>query len=207
MRQQKINEILTFLHRSRKLESQKRYKSSLLPSAQNTVAEHSWRLSLMAFLIAKECNLEINMERVLSLAMLHDLAEAKTGDLDAVDQIREGQKLIDKKAILEEEALNKMTSDLSFGDWIYSLWREYEDQETVEAKFVKALDKIEGFLHISEVGVDNYILPEFSADYCEKAVAAFDNITSHFPNLKDFLDDIKSQLKLEFEKVGVKWVE
>ncbi len=207
MRQQKINEILTFLHRSRKLESQKRYRSSLLPTAQNSVAEHSWRLSLMAFLIAKECNLEINMERVLSLAMLHDLAEAKTGDYDAVEQIKEGQKLIDKKAVLEDEALHKMTSDLSFGDWIYSLWREYEDQETVESKFVKALDKIEGFLHIAEVGVDNYILPEFRSDYCEKAVATFDNITSHFPNLKDLLDDIKSQLKLELEKVGVKWVE
>lgn len=207
MRQQKINDILTFLHRSRRLESQKRYKSSLLAQVQNSVAEHSWRLALMTFLIGKECNIEMDMEKALSFAMLHDLAEAKTGDFDAVDQIKQGKSLIDKKAKLEDEAMHKMTNDLSFGDWVYSLWREYENQDCVEARFVKALDKIEGFLHISEVGVENYILPEFRADYCEKAVAAFDEITHHFPNLKDMLEDIKATLKLEFAKVGVKWVE
>ena len=97
---------------------------------------------------------------------------------------------VDKKAVLENTAMHKMTNDLVFGDWIFSIWEEYEKQESVEAKFVKALDKIEGFLHIAEVGVENYILPEFRADYCEKAVSAFDEISNNFPNLKD--DDEKT---------------
>ncbi len=207
MRQQKVNDILTFLHRSRKLESQYRYRSSLTQNAQNSVAEHSWRLSLMVFIIGKDCKVQMNMEKAMSFALLHDLAEAKTGDIDAVDQIKQGQSLLDQKAILEDTAMHNMTNDLSFGDWIISLWEEYEKQECIEAKFVKALDKIEGFLHISEVGVENYILPEFRADYCYKAVTAFDEVTNNFPGLSDLLEDVKMNLKLQFEKVGVVWVD
>lgn len=206
MRKQKITDILTFLQRSKGLEAAKRYGSSMR-DRQNTVAEHSWRLGLMALVIGTECKVRADMSRVLSLALLHDLAEAKTGDIDAYEQIMEGKKLIEKKAGMEEAAMREMTDDLPFGDWIYSMWKEYEDQETVEAKFIKALDKIEGFLHIAEVGVEPYIPKEFHADYANKAVAAFDEATHHFPELKDFLDAVKTDLRAQFEKAGVEWVE
>ena len=206
MRQQKIHDILIFLHRSKALESAERYGTSLRAN-KNTVAEHSWRLGLMALVIGTECKVRVDMNRTLSLALLHDLAEAKTGDIDGYEQILGGKKLIEKKAALEESAMREMTDDLPFGDWVYSLWREYEDQETVEAKFVKALDKIEGFLHIAEVGVEAYVPKEFHADYATKAVDAFDEATHHFPELKDFLEEVKKDLKTQFEKVGVKWLD
>ena len=206
MRQQKINDILTFLKRSKNLESAKRYSSSLKGS-QNTVAEHSWRLGLMALVIGTECKVRVDTNRALTLALIHDLAEAKTGDIDAYDQISTEKPLIGNKADLEESAVREMTDDLPFGDWIYSLWKEYEDQETIEAKFVKALDRIEGFLHIAENGVEMYIPKEFHADYANKAVEAFDEATHHFPELKDLLDAVKKDLKEQFERAGVKWVE
>ena len=100
-----------------------------------------------------------------------------------------------------------MTDDLSFGDWVYDLWREYEEQATLEAKFVSALDKIEGFLHIAENGVGTYIPKEFHADYANKAVSAFDEATRHFPELKDMLDAVKQDLQVQFEKAGVQWID
>ena len=203
MRQQKINDILTFLHRSKALESVERYNSSLR-AHKNTVAEHSWRLGLMALVIGTECKARVDINRAVTLALLHDLAEAKTGDIDAVDQTTE---VLTKKATQEESAMREMTDDLPFGDWIYSLWREYEDQETVEAKFVKALDRIEGFLHIAEVGVEAYIPKDFHADYANKAVAAFDETTHHFPELKDLLDAVKENLREQFEQAGIKWID
>lgn len=206
MRQQKIYDTLLFLRRSKALESTERYGSSLR-SAKNTVAEHSWRLGLMALVIGTESRVRIDMNRALSLALLHDLAEAKTGDIDAYAQILEGKKLIESKAVMEEKAMHEMTDDLPFGDWIYALWQEYEEQETLEAKFIKALDRIEGFLHIAEVGVAVYIPKEFHSDYATKAVEAFDEATHHFPELKDFLKEIKKDLKVQFEKVGVEWIE
>jgi putative hydrolase of HD superfamily len=206
MRQQKINDILTFLRRSKSLESVERYRSSLRDK-KNTVAEHSWRLGLMALVIGTECKVRVDTNRALSLALLHDIAEAKTGDIDAYEQILAGKQLVEDKSVMEESAVREMTDDLPFGDWIYSLWREYEDQVTIEAKFVKALDRIEGFLHISEGGVEMYIPKEFHADYANKAVQAFDEATHHFPELKDLLDAVKSDLQKQFEHAGVKWVD
>lgn len=206
MRQQKINDVLLFLRRSKNLETVERYNSSLR-AHKNTVAEHSWRLALMALVIGTECKVRVDIDRAIMLALLHDLAEAKTGDLDAVDQVNGGQRAINNKREKEEEAMHEMTDDLPFGDWIYSLWRESEDKLTVEAKFVKALDRIEGFLHIAEDGVGAYIPKEFHADYANDAVAAFDETTQHFPELKDLLDTVKDSLRQQFEKVGVKWLD
>lgn len=206
MKEQKISDILKFLQRSKDLESAKRYRVSLR-GTQNTVAEHSWRIGLMAFVIAAECKINIDMAHTLGLALVHDLAEAKTGDIDAYAQIQGGAEVIKEKATQEALAMHQMTDDLSFGDWIYSLWREYEDQTTTEAKFVKALDKIEGFLHIAEGEVNMYIPKEFHADYANKAVEAFDEATHHFPELKNLLDTVKEDLRTQFEKIGVKWID
>ena len=205
MRQQKIHDILLFLRRTKALESAERYSSSMRDS-KKTVAEHSWRLGLMALIIGTESRVRIDINRTLALALLHDIAEAKTGDIDAYEQIIKGKKIISDKAVMEEKAMHEMTDDLPFGDWIYALWQEYEDQVTIEAKFVKALDKIEGFLHIAEVGVEAYIPKEFHADYATKAVVAFDEATNHFPELKDLLEEVKKDLKTQFEKVGAEWL-
>ena len=206
MKKREIGDTLTFLRRTKGLETVQRYGSSLR-GKQNTVAEHSWRLGLMAFVIVAECNMDLDLGRVLALALLHDIAEAKTGDIDAYTKITGGERLIKEKMILEEAAMCEMTSDLSFGDSIYNLWREYEEQATVEAKFVKALDKIEGFLHIAEVGVEKYIPEAFYADYATDAVAVFDEATDHVPELKDFLDVVKKNLRVQFEKRGVEWID
>ncbi|MEN9390542.1 MAG: hypothetical protein RLZZ283_642 [Candidatus Parcubacteria bacterium] len=205
MKKQKVTDILEFLKRSKNLQSVKRYGESMR-GEQNTVAEHSWRLALMAMVIGVECKVAVDMNRVLTLALIHDLAEATTGDTDAYAKIT-GRKRQEEKAVEEETAVRDMTDDLSFGDWIYELWQEYEDQTTTEAKFVKALDRIEGYLHIAESGVEAYVPNEFHADYATQAVAAFDEVTGNFPGLTDLLDAIKADLQSQFEKAGVKWVE
>ena len=206
MNKQKINDLLLFLERSKVLQSVARYSKSL-DGEQNTVAEHSWRLALMAYVIGTECKVNVDMAKTLALALVHDLAEAKTGDMDAYAQIKVGSGITERKAVLEDLAMRDMTDDLSFGVWIYSLWKEYEEQQSLEAKFVKGLDKIEGFLHIAEDGVSVYMPHEFHADYADKAVAVFDEATNHIPELKDFLDAIKDDLKEQFGKAGVTWIE
>ena len=200
----KIQDILTFLQRSNKLKSVPRYGSSLRHDA-DTVAEHSWRLVLMAYIIVRECKVSVDLNRVTAIALLHDLAEAKTGDVDAYAVIT-GQKSLVEKKYDETEAMHTLTQGLSFGGWVYDTWQEYEDQITLEAKFVKALDKIEAFLHIAECGVQAYIPKEFHADYADKAVQAFDEASQNFPEVKDLLNLVKGDLKQQFEAAGVKWI-
>jgi 5'-deoxynucleotidase YfbR-like HD superfamily hydrolase len=115
--------------------------------------------------------------------------------------------LVDSKAAQEESVMKTMTSDLNFGSWVFDLWKEYEEQHTQEAKFIKALDKIEGFLHIAEVGVQAYVPKEFHADYADRAVAAFDGAAYTCPELSGLLAAVKENLRTQFEQAGVAWVE
>jgi len=205
MQEAKIKEILTFLQRTNDLKSVPRYSATLLRD-QDTVAEHSWQLTMMVFIIGSECNVKIDLAKAMALALIHDLAESKTGDIDAYE-VMTGQKSRDEKMVQEVQVMQDMTTDLSFGKTIYDMWEGYEDQDSVEAKFVRALDKIEAYLHIAQRGVEAYIPKEFHADYADKAVAAFDEATHHFPEVKDLLDLIKLDLKEKFETAGVKWKE
>ncbi len=203
MRPKKIKEILTFLQRTNKLKAVPRYGSTLNRD-QDSVAEHSWRLALMAYVIGNECKVQIDIQRAMALALIHDLAEARTGDTDAFEVIS-GNASVDEKKKMEQKAIQELTQDFSFGDWIRYIWEEYENQETIEAKFVKALDKIEAFLHIAERGVEAYIPREFHSNYADKAVEAFDEASKHFPEVRDLLEMVKKDLKVQFTKVGVQW--
>ncbi|HLD61197.1 MAG TPA: HD domain-containing protein [Patescibacteria group bacterium] len=203
MKQPEIQEILTFLQRSSKLKSVPRFSASL-KSDGDSVAEHSWRLALMVFIIGNQCKVDVNLNKAIGIALLHDLAEAKTGDFDAYEFMN-GTRSLDEKRVLEKSAMDELTGDISFGNWICYIWEEFEYQKTVEAKFVKALDRIEAFLHIAEHGVKAYIPKEFHSDYADKAVKAFDEASNHFPEIKDLLEMVKKDLKQQFEAVGVKW--
>ena len=205
MEEKSVHDILTFLHRSKGLEANKRYGVSLR-GEHNTVAEHSWRLALMTLVIGEVCNVRVDLQKAISLALIHDLAEAKTGDVDAFTQITE-QRDPAEKHMRETTAMRSIVKNISFGSWILEMWEGYEAQESTEAKFVRALDKIEGFLHIAEDGVHVYVPKEFHATYADEAVAAFDEATHHFPELRDLLDAVKRDLKQQFEERGVKWVE
>src|SRR2546423_2254696 len=55
-----------------------------LPAGAESVAAHSYGVALSAMLLADECaarGVEVNTERVLRIALLHDLAETRTGDM------------------------------------------------------------------------------------------------------------------------------
>lgn len=205
MREQKVHEILTFLQRCNQLKSVRRYGVTLKKD-YDTVAEHSWRLALMAQIIATECNVHVDLLHVLGIALVHDLAESVTGDYDAYDVIT-GKKSLSEKHTEEQQAMKEITDGISFGGSITDLWKEYEQQQTVEAKFVKALDKIEAYLHLAEGGVTAYVPKDFHSEYADAAVKAFDEATHHFPEVKDLLRMVKKDLRQQFEAIGVTWIE
>jgi len=86
------------------------------------------------------------------------------------------------------------------GKKILNLWREYNDCEIKEAKFVKALDKIETLTQLAESGYKTYDKPEFIAKYANKSVRMF-------PELSEMLKIVKIKLKVEFNKGNIEWKE
>ncbi len=105
-----------------------------------SVAEHSWRLCLMA--VALEDDLDgIDAARLLRLLVVHDLAEAVGGDTPAPEQTgdkraAERADLITLLATLPEKAAARLLA----------LWEEYAAAETPEARLAKGLDRLETVL-------------------------------------------------------------
>ena len=92
-----------------------------------SVAAHSWGMAVLALRLAPK---ELNLERVLSLCLVHDLPEVRIGDLTPHDDTS-------NKAELERKAMSDMAPQ-----WL-SLFEEYEAGETAEAQFVKQIDKLD----------------------------------------------------------------
>lgn len=192
----KLHDIVDFLEQAGDLKTTLRFGSSL--KSRESAASHSWRVALMSFLLAEELGIKVNLNKVIKLALVHDIAEAITGDVDAVD-IMNNKVSKEAKRNAEYKAIKTLTHKFSFGNTIKSLWDEYDAHKTKEAKFVKAVDKIEGYLHIKEAGHKEYKPKQFFHNYADSAV-------EKVPELSDFLQVVKQQLKKELKKGKVTWV-
>ena len=109
-----------------------------------SVAEHSWRLALMAFWLRDEFP-ELDMNRVVQMCLIHDLGEAFTGDIPvfdktAADEEREEQLLFSWVDTISEPLHTDMRQ----------LYREMEERATPEAKLYKALDGLEALISHNE---------------------------------------------------------
>lgn len=100
-----------------------------------SVADHSYGVALLAYLLCPE---ELDRARVLEIALLHDLAEVATGDITPYDGVSPEKKHSD-----EIEALAGLLSPLGRGPEELEILCDYQEQRTPEARFVKAIDKLE----------------------------------------------------------------
>jgi len=103
-----------------------------------SVADHSFLTALLAWRIAAAERPDLNPERVLMLALVHELGEIGAGDITPHDGIG-----ADEKRRREEEAVVALCADLPGGDELIALWREFEYGGSPEADFVRQMDKLE----------------------------------------------------------------
>lgn len=141
---------LNFLRKALKLKGVKRrgwVKAGV--RSPESVADHTYGLALLSMVVG---DLEgLNVEKLLRLALIHDLEEAVVGDLTPEE--KEG---IPGLRGLEEGAVRRLLSSLPEGlkRRYYELWIEYRDGSSREAKLVKQLDRAEMLLQalIYELG-------------------------------------------------------
>lgn len=121
-----------------------RYISMRNSSRRETNAEHTYELVMMVIVFLEDFP-ELDKERTIYMALLHDIAEIYAGDVDIFDE--EGRIGKEKR---EEEALDKFEKILwkEFFSKYRRLIEEYMAWETKESKFVKQLDKIQPIMHI-----------------------------------------------------------
>ncbi|PYG87032.1 putative hydrolase of HD superfamily [Ruminiclostridium sufflavum DSM 19573] len=107
-------------------------------------AEHSWHLTIMAMLLSEySADRNIDILKVIRMVTVHDLVEIDAGDTFCYDD-----KANEDKAEREEKAANRLFAILpeDQSEEIFSLWREFEEGETPEAKFASCLDRLQPLL-------------------------------------------------------------
>ncbi|CAG23502.1 HD domain-containing protein [Photobacterium profundum] len=163
--------ILEFLRQAEQLKDTLRttWTSS---GRQESTAEHTWRLCLLAMLVSKHYP-HLNSERILKLCIVHDIAEAISGDISAIEQ----HAGLDKSAIEMRDLkilIAPLTQDLQ--NEMLELWLEYDQALSEEAKLTKALDKLETILqHTQGKNPENFDY-EFNLTYGNKQTE-FDELT------------------------------
>lgn len=193
-----LNKIVDFIHQAGKLKTTQRFGANKLFDGDSS-ADHSWRLALLAIILLEENDLKLNKYKTLKIALVHDLAEALTGDID-VRLIHSKAISKEQKARGEKKAITKLKSMLppKSGREIEKIWREYEGAKTKEAKFIKALDKLETQIKVIEEGYKKYDTPVLIGTYGKKEV-------KNFKELSGLFKLIKSKLKKEFKKGNIPW--
>jgi putative hydrolase of HD superfamily len=166
-----MKDLVNFFHQSGKLKEMPR-RGWIINDIKNpeSIAAHTFRASLMAWILGKKKKL--NTERVLKIALIHDLCEVYAGDTTPYDSLlpknakkrkelmktwprlseKEKKKLSSKKHKKERLALEKITKDLprEMSNEIRHLWFDYEKGLTKEGRFFKQTDRLENFLQAME---------------------------------------------------------
>ena len=149
-----ITQYITFLTTIEKLKCNTRhcYTSS---GRKESVAEHSWRLSVMAMLCADEYP-EIDINKVIKMCLVHDFGEAVTGDIPAFEKT-ENDEAEEEKAV--QSILSMLPDD--YKNELSELFLEMNELKTDEAKLFKALDNLEAVLSHNEADISTWLPREY----------------------------------------------
>jgi putative hydrolase of HD superfamily len=180
-------EYLEILHTAEKLKDTPRHCTTSNRRTES-VAEHSWRISLMAFLIKHEFP-EADMDRVTEMCLIHDLGECFTGDIPTFEKNDTQRKTED---VLLENWVRTLPPDISAD--MLSLYAEMNEQKTVESRIFKALDKLEALIQHNESPLDTWSANEYELN----KTYAFD--TAAF---SEWLTDLRKEILTDtLEKIG-----
>ena len=122
---------------------------------RESVAEHSWRVALMAMLMADEFP-GVDMDKVIRMCLVHDIGEAITGDIPTFLKT-------DADRVVEGREVDALIGGLPapWPETLGALFEEMDAQQTLESKIYKALDRMEAIQSHNESDVSTWLPLEF----------------------------------------------
>ncbi|MDO4458882.1 MAG: HD domain-containing protein [Clostridia bacterium] len=156
---------------------------------RESVAEHCWRLAMMALLIKDKIQ-GIDTDRLIKICLVHDLGEAITGDIPTFEKTESDE-------LTEQKAIDKIFADMPkyIGDELKELYYEYENQSTTEGRLAKALDKCEALDQHNQSDINTWLPFEYDLQMtygtkeCEE-----------FPYMKELRDMLRNVSKTKIEE-------
>ena len=134
-----MRDIVNFLFEVGILKKIPRSGYKFLGTGSESVAEHSFRVAVIAYLLAKN-ELKSDTKKVVLMSLFHDLHEARTGDHNYVN----------KRYVIvnEDKAVRDLAQKLPGGEEIVSLIREFNSRETLEARLSQDADQLDFILEL-----------------------------------------------------------
>ena len=159
-----------------------------------SVAEHSWRLSVVALLCADEYP-DLDIQMVVKMCLIHDFGEALTGDIPSfyktdAEEAKEDHAIENILALLPPQTASELAL----------LFAEMEALETPEAKLFKALDNMEAVVSHNEAPISTWIPLEYTENLVYgQENAAWSEWTRHLRDVlrEDSLKKIRREGKKE----------
>ncbi len=161
-----IEKLFSLLHTAEALKDNTRH-SWTSKGRRESVAEHCFRLSVMAYFVKDEYP-GLDWNRLILMCLFHDMGEAFTGDIPAFIKTKEDEKR-------EEKAIDGYLSDLPepYRKELSELFSEMEARKTTEAKLCWGLDKMETLIQHNEAPIETWLPLEYEKNftYGEKETA------------------------------------
>lgn len=177
----KAEKLLEVIHLAEKLKDTTRhcYTSG---GRHESVAEHSWRITLMAYLISDEFP-EADMNKVIRMCLIHDLGEMFTGDIPVFMKTKEDEEK-------EDKLLYEWTDSLPepFRTEMTGLYQEMNERKTLESRIYKAMDSLEAVIQHNESDISTWEPHEYDLNL----TYAFDRV-----EFSDYLKELRKAIYSE----------
>ncbi|WP_349667474.1 HD domain-containing protein [Lacrimispora sp.] len=147
---------------------------------QESVAEHSWRLAVLAMLMEDDFP-ELDMNKVIRMCLIHDWGEAVTGDIPAFIKTEADE---EKEADAIETLLKNLPETISSG--YLTMFKEMLDLSSDEAILVKALDKTETLIQHNEAGSGTWLPLEYDLN-----LTYGNEVCGHFEKTQQLRDKVR----------------
>lgn len=152
---------------------------------RESVAEHSWRMALMAYFVSDEFP-EANWDRIFRMCLIHDLGECFTGDIPVfdkteADEAREEALLYEWVAALPEPFRSEMRE----------LYEEMAARQTLEARIYKAMDSLEAVIQHNESHISTWEPHEYELN----RTYAYDRVA-----FSEYMQALRADIRRETEE-------
>lgn len=144
----RLQQQLAFTNELEKLKATHRNNRTLDAYRFENSAEHSWQGALMALVFQEYIPEEVNLEKVMSMLLIHDLGEIYAGDTFIFDDVGKSDSY-DREFESLKISLDKLPSDQQ--ESFLGLWQEFETGISMEAKYARVLDALVPLLNHLEV--------------------------------------------------------
>jgi len=181
---ERLKQQLEFLIEADKLKQILRRTVLTDGSRRENDAEHSWHFALFAMILREYAAEEIDMRRVLEMAMIHDMVEIYAGDTFAYD-VSANQTKLEREMQAADKLFSLLPEDQA--KTYRALWEEYDAEETPDACFAASLDRLQPLIHNYLTGGHTWKLGDVKPAQTYKRVAPLEKAA---PQLWEVADQI-----------------